>query len=353
MSSSDWAAWASFPWTPVTANSSPDTTDNNTIGYHKHHVPYLPQSAPSPLQTLDVWIPPPSTTTTTTTTSPPPHHTLPSSPTRPWIIFIHGGAWRDPFVTSSAFSSTAEHILSSPTARNQISGLASLNYRLSPYPSHPTSPSPPSDPSATPDPARLARHPDHIHDVLSGIGYLQRLLGATTAASAPYVLAGHSCGATLAFQAAMDPSRWGLSPSMAIAPPAALVGLNGLYDLAGFIAAPPAGFEGLREAYAEFTRAAFGEEESVWRAVCPATAEGWWPGEWDAGKGRRRVVVLVQSPEDSLVPREQLEGMRGYLEREEGGIEVREMDARGGHDGLWVDGERMARILLDVAAGLC
>ncbi|KAK3683520.1 Alpha/Beta hydrolase protein [Podospora appendiculata] len=344
MSSPDWAAWASIPWTPLTA--SPDTTtitdtNNKTIGYHKHHVPYLPQSTPSPWQTLDVWIPPPSTG------SPPPRNLIPSSANRPWLIFIHGGAWRDPFVTSSAFSSAALHILSSPTGP-QIAGLASLNYRLSPYPSHPTSPSPPSKPGATPDPARLARHPDHIHDVLAGIGYLQRL----GAASGPYVLAGHSCGATMAFQAAMDPSRWGLSPAICIAQPAALVGLNGLYDLAGFIASPPAKYAGLRDAYAEFTCAAFGDDETAWRAACPATADGWWPREWDAGRERRRRVVLVQSCEDSLVPRQQLESMRGYLEREEGVVEVLEMEALGEHDGIWVSGERMAQILLEVAAGL-
>ena len=264
-------------------------------------------------------------------TSPPDDTVLPSPPGC-WIVFIHGGAWRDPAVTASCFDRAAVALLSRArdSRSSPIAGLASLNYRLSPHPNHPSD-----------NPDNKARHPDHIADVLTGLAFLQWLGGA----KGEYLLAGHSCGATLAFQAVMHPARWGLST--VVNKPTAVVGLNGLYDLAGFIARPPSAFEGLRDAYEDFTRGAFGDEEEVWRAVCPTTAEGW-TREWTAS---RRRAVLVQSSEDTLVPREQLEGLKASLEEE--GVEVREMGAGGEHDEMWDKGEgRMAQILWDVVSEL-
>jgi len=321
-SADDRSAWGSAPWTPTT---SPET--QTTVGWQKH-VAYIPESTNS-LQTLTAWVP------ATSDRSPPDDASLPRRPGR-WIIFIHGGAWRDPAVTAAAFDRAAAALLlrnqdsTSTSKGSRIAGLASLNYRLSPYPGRPSD-----------DPAYKAQHPDHIGDVLSGLAFLQRLGAAT----GDYVLAGHSCGATLAFQAVMDPARWGLG--IAVRKPALVVGLNGLYDLAGFVKRPPGGYEGLRDAYEEFTRGAFGGDEEVWKAVCPATAEGW-VGEW---KGSSRGVVLVQSGEDTLVPREQLEGMKACLES--GGVKVREMEAGGGHDEMWERGEgRMTEILWGVVLGL-
>jgi len=81
--------------------------------------------------------------------------------------------------------------------------------------------------------------------------------------------------------------------------------------------------------------------------VCRGGGEGW-VGEW---KGSSRGVVLVQSGEDTLVPREQLEGMKACLES--GGVKVREMEAGGGHDEMWERGEgRMTEILWGVVLGL-
>lgn len=159
----------------------------------------------------------------------------------------------------------------------------------------------------------------------------------------------------------MDPARWGLEPgTVEIGKPNAIVGFNGLYDLAGFITAPAAGYEHLRDAYEQFTMGAFGDGEGSWRRVCPVTCGGAWPGEWTGGRsgkdgetGRRKLVVLVQSREDTLVPYQQLEGLRAYLEGEEGkGVEVRVMEAGGDHDDIWKEGRRMAEILFEVAQGL-
>ncbi|KXX77966.1 Kynurenine formamidase [Madurella mycetomatis] len=351
LTEADTAAWASVPWEPVT-----DKATGQAIGWHKAGVPYLPRGESLPLQTLDVWIPAHGADAAT----PPEACALPRNPARRWIIYLHGGAWCDPSIKSASFWRAAVRLLgrSRPSAAPSLEGFVSLNYRLSPHPAHPS-----------PAPSRNARHPDHIRDVLAALAFVRRRLGSDTLSRS--ILAGHSCGATLAFQAVMSAARWrgphptpttptttaaaagGSSSNSSVdaddAPkPAVVVGFNGLYDLAGFIASPPRGYEGLREAYEEFTRGAFGGDARTWRAVCPTTAEGW-VDEWVSAGGRE--VVLVQSRGDTLVPYEQLEGIRGYLERE-GRVRVREMEAGGDHDDIWLDGERMAEILWEVAKGL-
>ncbi|KAK4216271.1 Alpha/Beta hydrolase protein [Rhypophila decipiens] len=345
MTDQDWSTWASVPWAPVT-DSSTATSSGNIIGWHKQRVPYVPGDHCLSLQTLDVWIP--ASGSETDSQIPPQTSDLPKLPGR-WLVFIHGGAWRDPKVDSSSFSAAALKILSIVTTRIPksgwtvpLAGMASLNYRLSPYPTHPEDPSPPSDPGATPDPARQAKHPDHIQDVLTGIAFLQRLGGALGS----YLLAGHSCGATLAFQAVMNPTRWGLENPPVIAKPSILLGVNGLYDLAGFIAHPPRGYEHLRMAYDEFTRAAFGDDVRVWKAACPATAEAW-PKDWIEGKR----LYLVDSEEDTLVPNDQIEALRKFLWANSSlPIELR--GAPGGHDEIWIKGDRLAELCLEAVGRL-
>ncbi|KAM7208516.1 Alpha/Beta hydrolase fold [Naviculisporaceae sp. PSN 640] len=341
MSENDWSTWASVPWVGVTGADS--NGGSQVIGWHKKRVPYVPDDHHHlSLQNLDVWIPAGDSDNQTQT--PPESSEFPKR-SGSWLIFIHGGAWRDPIVDSSCFSAAASHILRKLASESDgsapIAGLASLNYRLSPYPDHPTDPSPPSDPGVPPDPARLAKHPDHIADVLTGIAFLQRL----GAANGRYVLAGHSCGATLAFQAVMDPARWGLKEKT-IGKPSVLLGVNGLYDLAGFIANPPAKFKDLRDAYEEFTRGAFGDDKAAWKAACPATASAW-PHEWKDGTR----VILVQSRGDSLVPYDQLEGMRAYLEAESS-LHVEELEAGGEHDQIWEEGDRLAQLCSEAVSRL-
>ncbi|KAK4101374.1 hypothetical protein N658DRAFT_425745 [Parathielavia hyrcaniae] len=402
----DWAAWASVPWNPVT---DPATSTADTIGWHKSGVPYVPEGRGVALQTLDVWVPAAAADITTNPPEPSSLLRLPGT----WIVYIHGGAWRDPLITSASFTSAAVHLLHRTTTTQsqsqsqskppaaRIAGLISLNYRLSPHPSHPC---------PAPDlPSRQARHPDHIADVLTALAFLHRLgilppLSQPTTTTTnypnsnsdtPWILAGHSCGATLAFQSVMSPARWGaagmpvsrtLTTTTTTTKPAAVVGFNGLYDLAGFVAAPPAAYAHLREAYREFVTGAFGPDDDddddghghghghgrqgggVWREVCPATAGAGWVGEWigggdgdgddrgGSGRGRLRRVkaVLVQSREDSLVPYEQLEAMRDRLEGKEGRgvVEVRVVEAGGDHNWIWEEGGRMAEILWEAVEGL-
>ncbi|KAJ4400527.1 hypothetical protein N0V85_005740 [Neurospora sp. IMI 360204] len=348
-------------WKPVL-----DPTNNSTIiGHHWRSHDYVAgEEYTLALQTLDLWIP---VSPSSLSYGKPTPQTLLLGKEAPWLIYIHGGAWRDPAIDSSSFNASATKILSSlsqhpPEQRKKkLAGIASINYRLSPYPNHPTNPS--DDPT---DPNRNAKHPAHIADVLTALGFLKRYFGMEE-----YVLAGHSCGATLALQACMSPKRW---PDLAgsaewregwydVAKPKTVVGFNGLYDLAGFIADPPKGYERLREAYREFVSGAFGDDQKVWREACPASAEGW-VGEWNltqqGEEGKKRKVVLVQSLEDSLVPVEQTEGMAGYLERENEkmGEESEKVEVvmlreeKGGdHDEVWQRGERLAEILVGVLEG--
>ncbi|KAH8897783.1 alpha/beta-hydrolase [Thozetella sp. PMI_491] len=325
MSAEDAARWALRPWTAV-------MDGDVVIGWRKHHVPYRPDALS--LQTLDVWV-------SASGPQPPGIASLPANPGH-WLVFIHGGAWRDPLVTSSAFEPTAERLLKRAAAGGlRLAGLASISYRLSPHPQHPTDPSPPRDGSAL-DPARVARHPDHIADVLSALWFLQSMGGATD----PYLLSGHSCGATLAFQAVMNPDRW--APGLpAIRKPAVVVGLSGLYDLAGFVEGAPPSHASLVEGYEDFIRGAFGDDRAVWKAACPTSA-GSWTSEWTGAQK----VVLAQSRDDSLVPYEQLEGLRAHLQASEAPFEILEREIHGDHDELWQEGSQMANIYEEVLQGL-
>ncbi|KAH8900552.1 alpha/beta-hydrolase, partial [Thozetella sp. PMI_491] len=307
------------------------------LGWHKRRVPYV--TGATYLQTLDIWVPLAQDGSTLT----PSADTIPPTQPMPWIIYIHGGAWRDPKVDSSSFEQTAIRLLNSlANGEANIAGMASINYRLSSHPMHPTDPSPPRDAAVPTDEARTARHPQHIYDVLASLSYLQELGAAKN-----YILAGHSCGATLAFQVAMNSSRWALNQRVELTKPNVLVGLNGLYDLPAFLAEPDDSHKALVPVYHAFTSGAFGEDKAAWTAVCPTVVQDW-AAEWPEG-GR---FVLVQSRADSLVPYSQLEIMRKSLEASTPSTwTVDELAADGDHNELWKTGGRLCEILLEIAQG--
>jgi hypothetical protein len=75
-----------------------------------------------------------------------------------------------------------------------IAGYASIDYRLSAHPAYP------QDAGNTPKTSlREARHPDHLDDVCSAIVFLMDKFDF----GSNYILVGHSCGASLSFQAVM------------------------------------------------------------------------------------------------------------------------------------------------------
>ncbi|KAF1915184.1 hypothetical protein BDU57DRAFT_595782 [Ampelomyces quisqualis] len=304
----------------------PRTMTTDTYPRHAPSIPYT--DPPSPLQTLDIWLPRPLEESD-------PAQSL-------WVIYIHGGAWRDPLQTSSCANPTVAHLRPTPS----IAGIASLNYRLSPYASHPTCPSTPSNR------ARNVAHPTHINDIASGILHLQREHGLTR-----WIGVGHSCGATMLCQYVSQ-----LCASGDVRGPEALLLSAGIYNLPLFLRnhAPPACSEQRAAVYADIVCGAFGRDPLVYRGVSPVAGR-YGTENWPHGK----LVVLAHSYDDELVERAQRDVMCVALVREgwsivmEDGneeadvgsrgrvLEVR--DIKGTHDFIWEDGEQGARLIQEVA----
>lgn len=263
------------------------------------------------------------------------HPPLLQQPTNAPTSYIHGGAWRDPRIDHTTARPTIDSLLlpGGPAARpSRIAGIASLDYRLSAHPSLP------QDPSREP-PSRLrsARHPDHVCDVRAALALLGREFGlGYGAGGTPYVLFGHSCGATLALQVLMG--EWGQDREREperVPLPAAVVGFQGMYDLAGLNAR----FGG---AYGELLSGAFGPDEAVWEAVSPARFRGSFRGNWGADPG---LAVLAYSPQDELIDMAEIDVMERVL-RDDGLDVLAFRDLEGGHDEVWEDGRHLARVLL-------
>lgn len=221
-----------------------------------------------------------------------------------WVIYIHGGYYRDPDVQAASFHRALASLVSNPLylhLRNLIAGYASINYRLSPHPDHP------QNPEKTPDyEMHRAKHPDHINDVIAAIAELQKKYGF----GSNYLLAGHSVGATLAFQVALcQQSSWrppstssssSMSPS--IDPPSGILGLNGIYSFPTLHTSFPS--------YVNMTSGALGSDATVHAAVSPANyAASTYASTWNPTHGRNRIIILAASPQDALVDHKQGEVM--------------------------------------------
>jgi len=218
-----------------------------------------------------------------------------------------------------------------------IAGLVSLNYRLSPHPDYPASPS---------DAARNARHPDHINDILAAIGHLQ---SSYPHLKDNYILAGHSCGATLSLQVAMSQAVWpALSQSESVSnhngvkpyPPLAVVGIEGIYDLPALVA-----YNSAQPIYETFATGAFGSDRAVWKDVSPTN--GRFNESWPGG----RLVLLAHSKEDELVEWEQVDLMEASLRtqgigEEEGKKRVLEvLRLQGLHHEIWQKGGELVKAI--------
>lgn len=255
--------------------------------------------------------------------------------------FIHGGAWRDPRQLFDDAEPTINAILdtSSPSSHipsSRIAAFASLNYRLSPHDQYA------QDAASTPSFAtRTAQHPDHLVDVLLGLRFLQGKFGF----GERYVLFGHSAGAFLSYQLLIKEACLGLKRSEEkrdafddLALPTAVVGFEGIYDLAGLN-------RRMKGGYAGFMEAAFGKDvDGAWDAASPATASGSSFAAWGGEKGTRRVAVLAQSPEDELVDMDECDVMEARLRKD--GVENLKVyrDLKGGHAQVVFDGS-FARVL--------
>lgn len=291
----------------------------------------------SPLHSYRIWQSPQSS----------PNDSFDSS--KIWIIFVHGGAWRDPLQTCADIEPTTTHLL--PHA--SIAGIISLNYRLSPYDSHPTEPSDPSDAD------RNVTHPTHLHDIASGIKYV-----IDKHAVKRWIGVGHSCGATLLSQYASlekdNSKRQHLEPE-------SLILTAGIYSLPLFLTnhSVPRCPANVAQIYADIVSSAFGDDKATYQAVSPVALK-YDTQTWEKGK----LIVLAHSYEDELVERQQRDVMCVALDRqgwgivmedgdEEGDVSASEgkrilevRDIKGEHDFVWQDGGELARLIAEVVGRL-
>jgi kynurenine formamidase len=172
-------------------------------------------------------------------------------------------------------------------------------------------------------------------------------------ADGSYILSGHSCGACLAFQAILQsPSAYGLA-GIADAPcPAAIVGLNGLYDLVELVNGLGASHAHLRDDYAMFLSNAFGADQDAWRAASPARIARPQIADRTRGGKSPRLILLDQSPDDQLVPMNQMTRMMDHL-REVPGLRVIEgQRCSGRHAAPWEQGGMIVQSIRDVQEAL-
>jgi kynurenine formamidase len=259
-------------------------------------------------------------------------------------VHIHGGAWRDPHLTSKSIEPTVAHAFSAWDASAPISAIASINYTLSPYPTHPALPYDAIKGNHS-DPAREAVHPQHVSDILHGFALLHSF-GLTDQS---YILSGHSAGACLALQATLQPPRhYGLDGVPEAPCPAAILGLNGLYDLLALVNALGASHEHLHDEYETFLSSAFGADKSKWPAASPACFDPAEIAERVREGKAPRLVVLDQSTEDQLVPMNQSQRLKANLSTV-GGLRVVEGHrCTGQHDAPWEQGVMIWESIRDI-----
>ena len=263
-----------------------------------------------------------------------------------YYVHVHGGAWRDPQLLARSIEPAVAHLFADGAA--PVAAVASISYTLTHFPTHPTLPYDAATAKHA-DPAREALHPRHVGDVLKAFALL-RSLGL---ADRSYILSGHSCGACLAFQSILKAPREHGVPDVEDAPcPAAIFGLNGLYDLPALVDGLGPTHEHLREVYETLLSNAFGADPARWSAPSPALFD-----PHDVGVRLRRgrappLVVLDQSTEDQLVPMNQMVRLATTLERVEGLRVVQGRRCTGKHAAPWEGGVMIADSLRDVLAML-
>ncbi|KAE9376755.1 alpha/beta-hydrolase [Stipitochalara longipes BDJ] len=237
-----------------------------------------------------------------------------------WVVYIHGGAWRDPKVDSRSFAPAVE-VLSNSSLKDSIAGFASVNYRLSPYPSHPM------DPSSPDNKARNVHYPAHLMDVSCALLYLDDKYKINDR----YIVAGHSAGACLAFEL----NDWFL-PGTQLPQPACVLGISGIYDLEAFIDA-----HSEIPAYRTLIENAF-PDKNLWEEASPNKSDLSKTAKWQNAKA----VIVSHSDEDELVEKAQASYM---LKRARIAPSANEkvyfLPATGAHDEIWESGHILAGLI--------
>lgn len=262
-----------------------------------------------------------------------------------YLVHVHGGAWRDPELTSASIEPTVAHAFADTDASSSIIAIASVNYRLSQFPTSPRLPYD-ADKDGHSDPSREAVHPQHLGDVLHALAFL-RSFGLIDQS---YILSGHSCGACLALQAVLrSPPSYGLADMPDVPCPAAMLGLNGLYDLPALVHELGASHEHLRGEYATLLSNAFGGEEA-WPSASPARFDPTAIAQRVSEGEAPRLVVLDQSAEDQMVPTNQKDRLQATLSKVDGLRVVSGHRCTGKHAAPWEQGIMIWKSIEDTLA---
>ncbi|TGO34342.1 hypothetical protein BHYA_0201g00050 [Botrytis hyacinthi] len=255
-----------------------------------------------------------------------------TTPSKIWVIYIHGGAWRDPLITSSSFIPTINSLVAS-SVESKIASFASINYRLSSHPSFP------QDSSSVPrHEYRNAKHPDHLEDICSALSYLQ----SKHSIEDQYLLLGHSCGATLSMQISMGKEylhSCGIpDEQLNFKLPRYILGVAGIYDLRLLRETHP------HPAYNEFLTQAFGSDEKLWDEVSPAKFSNF----EEFGKSGK-ILAFATSPDDELVDEIQIDVMVENVHGMTGGVMVKNLKncLKGTHNKIWETGN-LANAIVEV-----
>lgn len=265
-----------------------------------------------------------------------------SQQTKYWLVYIHGGAWRDPRTDLEGAIPGINKLLGKedsplPDPQARIAGFAAINYRLSPHPNRT------QDEASVPGFAkRNAKHPDHIRDVWAALSLLQNKF----AFGSNYILYGHSAGATLAYQVLMGSAALKVDgkdvpggitePPADVALPVAVVGFEGIYDMVALN-------QRMGDAYRSLFAGPFGDDDERWTEASPAAFTGSYSDNWGGPSGK--LAVVAHSPRDELIDMPEADLMEKRLRQEEGLCVLAYRDLDGLHDEIVEDGKYIARVL--------
>lgn len=319
--------------------SSPHLAEPTPVIAAKN-IPYFPGA--NRLQTLSIYLP--ATSSNESLIGTPAFSLSQTDVAAHTLVHIHGGAWRDPNLTSASIEATVAHAFYKKDGESPITAVAAMDYTISPT-QHPLFH--PYDPIKEnhSDPAREAVHPMHVRDVLHGF----ELLRSSGLKDDSYILSGHSAGACLGCQVTLQPpSHYGLDSTLAPPRPAAFLGMNGLYDLQQLVHGLGPLHAQIKDDYRTFLSVAFGEDEAKWTAASPARFDVDDIMEQVNHGKAPKLVVLDQSIEDQLVPTNQRDRMVVQLEQVPGIKVVKGQRLTGKHSDPWREGGMIWDSVLDV-----